>query len=70
MDGLGRLGIEDSIAANLIALDFSNAGSKQNYGIDVRDSSVNWINDLEKDKMYRNWPEGVMEMLRPTFPGM
>ena len=43
---------------------------KLNYGIDVRDTAVNWINDIEKDKMYNGWPEGVMEMLRPTFPGM
>ena len=69
LDGLGRLDIEDSIASKLIALDFTNAGSKQNYGIDVRDSAVNWVNDLEKDKMYKNWPDSVMEMLRPTFPG-
>ena len=69
LDGLGRLGVDDSKAAKLMTLDFSNSGSKQNYGIDVRDSAVNWINDLEKDKMYKNWPDSVMEMLRPTFPG-
>ena len=69
LDGLGRLEIEDAVAAKLVALDFSTK-DKQSYGIDVRDTAVNWINDLEKDKMYKNWPEGVMEMLRPTFPGM
>lgn len=40
------------------------------YGVDIRDTAVNWVNDLEKDKMYQGWPESVMEMLRPTFPGM
>ena len=69
LDGLGRLGISDEIASKLTSVDFSNA-NKASYGIDVRDTAVNWVNDLEKDKMYQGWPEGVMEILRPTFPGM
>jgi len=69
LDGLGRLGLSDEIASKLTSVDFSNS-NKLSYGIDVRDTAVNWINDLEKDKMYQGWPEGVMEMLRPTFPGM
>lgn len=69
LDGLGRLGISDAAATKLTSIDFSSNANKLNYGIDVRDTAVNWINDLEKDKMYQGWPEGVMEMLRPTFPG-
>ncbi len=69
MDGLGRLGIKDDVASKFTSLDFSTS-NKVSYGVDVRDTAVNWINDIEKDKMYQGWPEGVMEMLRPTFPGM
>jgi UDP-glucose:glycoprotein glucosyltransferase len=36
----------------------------------VRDTAVNWINDIEKDKIYATWPATVGELLRPTFPGM
>lgn len=68
LEGLGRLGLTDEQASHMISLDFS--GNKQTYGIDIRDSAVNWINDLERDKLYKGWPESVNEMLRPTFPGM
>ncbi len=68
LDGLGRLGLTDEQAAKMISLDLT--GSKQQYGVDVRDTAVNWINNLEKDKMYKGWPASVTEMLRPTFPGM
>ncbi|TNN23540.1 UDP-glucose:glycoprotein glucosyltransferase 1 [Liparis tanakae] len=29
-----------------------------------------WINDIENDSVYRNWPAGVQELLRATFPGV
>jgi UDP-glucose:glycoprotein glucosyltransferase len=70
LDGLGRLGLSDEQASKMISLDFSSGTNKPSYGIDIRDTAVNWINDLEKDKQYQGWPESVMEMLRPTFPGM
>jgi UDP-glucose:glycoprotein glucosyltransferase len=31
---------------------------------------VIWVNDLEVDKEYKRWGGSVMDMLRPTFPGM
>ncbi len=68
LDGLGRLGLSDEQARKLISQDF--ATDKQTYGIDIRDTAVNWINDIEKDKAYKNWPSSVTELLRPTFPGM
>ena len=68
LDGLGDLGLTDEQARRMISQDFS--ASKQTYGLDVRDSAVNWINDIEKDKLYKSWPDTVTELLRPTFPGM
>ena len=32
-----------------------------NYKI-FRDSAVNWINDIEKDNIYRGWPASVNEV--------
>lgn len=31
---------------------------------------MTWINDLENDANYKRWPASVMDLLRPTFPGM
>ena len=43
---------------------------KQDFQLDIRDGSVQYINDIEKDKMYRNWPSSLQDFLRPTYPGM
>lgn len=29
-----------------------------------------WINDLENDSQYKRWPDSLMDLLRPSFPGM
>lgn len=66
---------------SLLALDFltpsapsavgaSSASSGIEYALDIRDSAVLWVNDIETDKQYRRWSESLMELLRPTFPGM
>eukprot|EP00090_Calanus_glacialis_P019622 TRINITY_DN3011_c0_g1_i1.p1 TRINITY_DN3011_c0_g1~~TRINITY_DN3011_c0_g1_i1.p1 ORF type:complete len:1524 (+),score=468.92 TRINITY_DN3011_c0_g1_i1:46-4617(+) len=68
LGGLGSLGLTAKQTQSLMTLDL---GSKQQtYGVDVRDSAVHWINDIEKDKLYKGWPGTVQELLRPTFPGM
>lgn len=63
------LDVKGSIASDLLALDLSSSGAKE-FAIDIRDSSIIWINDLENDAQYRRWPASVMDLLRPTFPGM
>lgn len=40
------------------------------FAVDIRDSAIVWINDIEKDSKYRTWPQTVYELLRPSFPGM
>ncbi|TKR80881.1 hypothetical protein L596_014868 [Steinernema carpocapsae] len=40
------------------------------YAIDFRDGFPEYINDLDKDKMYRGWGNSVKMMLQPYFPGM
>lgn len=68
LDGLSRIGLKGPASGPLLALDF--ASQAKEFAIDVRDSSVIWINDLEADKEYKRWGGSVMDMLRPTFPGM
>lgn len=69
ISGVVRADIKGSIASDLLALDLSSSGSKE-FAIDIRDSSIIWVNDLENDAQYRRWPSSVMDLLRPTFPGM
>lgn len=69
LDGLNQIGLKGGAASGpLLALDF--ASQTKEFAIDIRDSSVIWINDLEVDNEYRRWGSSVMDMLRPTFPGM
>ncbi|KAK7864404.1 hypothetical protein R5R35_000446 [Gryllus longicercus] len=69
MEGLHKIGISQSQMSSLLALDFGGNNNGE-YAIDIRDSAVIWINDIETDKQYRRWSESLMELLRPTFPGM
>ena len=68
LGGLGRIGLDHKQVSALMALDLS--GKTGTYGVDVRDSAVNWVNNIEVDKMYRTWLDNIQEILRPTFPGM
>lgn len=68
LGGLGKLGLDHKQTSALMALDL--AGKEVTYGVDVRDTAVNWINNIEKDSLYKGWPDSVNELLRPTFPGM
>lgn len=58
-----------SIASDLLALDLSHPESIE-FAVDIRDTAINWINDIEQDAKYRTWPASVYELLRPSFPGM
>lgn len=61
--------IEGKLASDLLALDMSSSGGKE-FAIDIRDSAIMWINDLENDSQYKRWPNSLMDLLRPSFPGM
>lgn len=54
----------------LLGLDFGDDNNNQEFAIDIRDSAINWLNDLERDVKYSRWSTSLMELLRPTFPGM
>jgi len=56
--------------SKLLALDLSGGTDNQNFAMDIRDSAINWINDIENDSRYSNWSPSLTELLRPTFPGM
>lgn len=64
------LGISNKRMSKLLALDFGDDSNNQEFAIDIRDSAINWITDLERDIKYSRWSTSLMELLRPTFPGM
>lgn len=68
LDGLFKIGIKGPTAAPLLALDLSS--TSKDFAIDIRDSAITWINDIEKNSVYNRWPSSLMDLLRPTFPGM
>lgn len=67
---LHALGLSKKLINNLLALDFGDVYNWDEYGLDIRDSAITWLNDLENDERYRRWPASYMELLRPTYPGM
>ncbi|KAL7734467.1 hypothetical protein ACLKA6_010792 [Drosophila palustris] len=69
LESLHGNNVHGNLASALLALDL-NSASKREFAIDIRDTSVQWINDIEQDAQYRRWPPSVMDLLRPTFPGM
>lgn len=71
MEGLYKFGIMNERLTSLLALDFSDSGSSsQEFAMDLRDSAINWVNDIENDAKYSRWSSNLMDLLRPTFPGM
>nr|XP_022912908.1 UDP-glucose:glycoprotein glucosyltransferase [Onthophagus taurus] len=70
IDGLHSIGVGSSRLSSLLALDFGDSSSTQEFAIDIRDSAINWINDIENDAKYHRWSSNLMDLLRPTFPGM
>lgn len=61
--------IEGSVASDLLALDLSQPESIE-FAVDIRDSAIVWVNNIETDSKYRTWPATVYDLLRPSFPGM
>lgn len=68
--GLHSLGIRDEKLRSLLHLDFSESSGSSEFAIDIRDSAINWLNDIENDSKFRYWSSSLMDLLRPTFPGM
>lgn len=70
MNTLYALGLSKKLINRLMSLELGESYSWEEYGLDIRDTSIIWLNDLESDDRYRRWPSSYMELLRPTYPGM
>ncbi|XP_048151753.1 UDP-glucose:glycoprotein glucosyltransferase 2 isoform X4 [Corvus hawaiiensis] len=67
MHGLHELGIKGEILSKFMRLHIHP--TDDNYALDIRHSSIIWINNIEQDHSYSTWPASYQELLKPTFPG-
>ncbi|CAH2068789.1 unnamed protein product, partial [Iphiclides podalirius] len=70
MNTLHALGLPKKLINKLMSMELGEAYTWEEYGLDIRDTSITWLNDLENDDQYRRWPSSYMELLRPTYPGV
>ncbi|TSO88057.1 UDP-glucose:glycoprotein glucosyltransferase 2 [Bagarius yarrelli] len=68
LEGLYNLGIKGTTLGKFLCLPVSTA--VDTYALDIRHSAIMWVNDIETDSTYRNWPSSIQELLRATFPGV
>ncbi|XP_060625468.2 UDP-glucose:glycoprotein glucosyltransferase 2 isoform X2 [Anolis sagrei] len=68
MHGLHSFGIKGDILSKLMRLPVRS--NTDTYAIDIRHSSIIWINNIEKDQMYNKWPSSFQELLKPAYAGM
>ncbi|XP_008068885.1 UDP-glucose:glycoprotein glucosyltransferase 2-like, partial [Carlito syrichta] len=67
MNGLHNLGINGEDMSKFLKL--NSPVWKDTYILDIRHSSIMWINDLENDSLYVTWPTSCKEFLKPAFSG-
>ncbi|XP_045529662.1 UDP-glucose:glycoprotein glucosyltransferase [Pieris brassicae] len=70
MNTLHAIGLSKKLINKLMSLELGESFTWEEYGLDIRDTAITWLNDLETDERYRRWPASFMELLRPTYPGM
>ncbi|XP_069323188.1 UDP-glucose:glycoprotein glucosyltransferase 2 [Eulemur rufifrons] len=67
MNGLRNLGINGEDMSKFLKL--NPPVWEYTDVLDIRHSSIMWINNLETDGMYVSWPTSCQELLKPVFPG-
>ncbi|XP_058293999.1 UDP-glucose:glycoprotein glucosyltransferase 2 isoform X1 [Hylobates moloch] len=67
MNGLRNLGINGEHMSKFFKL--NSHIWEYTYVLDIRHSSIMWINDLENDDLYITWPTSCQKLLKPIFPG-
>nr|XP_037863749.1 UDP-glucose:glycoprotein glucosyltransferase 2 isoform X2 [Chlorocebus sabaeus] len=67
MNGLRNLGINGEDMSKFLKL--NSHIWEYTYVLDIRHSSIMWINDLENDDLYITWPTSCQKLLKPVSPG-
>ncbi|KAM6146019.1 LOW QUALITY PROTEIN: UDP-glucose:glycoprotein glucosyltransferase 2 [Phoenicopterus ruber ruber] len=68
MHGLHELGIKEEILSKFMRLHIHP--TDDSYALDIRHSSIIWVNNIEQDHSYSTWPASYQELLKPAFPGV
>ncbi|XP_010279853.1 PREDICTED: UDP-glucose:glycoprotein glucosyltransferase 2-like [Phaethon lepturus] len=68
MHGLHELGIKEEILSKFMRLHIHPTDNS--YALDIRHSSIIWVNNIEQDHSYSTWPASYQELLKPSFPGV
>ncbi|XP_074994430.1 UDP-glucose:glycoprotein glucosyltransferase 2 isoform X3 [Calonectris borealis] len=68
MHGLHELGIKEEILSKFMRLHIHP--TDDSYALDIRHSSIIWVNNIEQDHSYSTWPASYQELLKPAFSGV
>ncbi|KAF6717389.1 UDP-glucose:glycoprotein glucosyltransferase 1 [Oryzias melastigma] len=68
LEGLHNLEIKGEHQGKLLSLPVNTVDDS--YALDIRHPAIMWMNDIENDQIYQNWPSSLQELLRATFPGV
>ena len=68
VEGLHKIGVPPQYVSSLLSLDMNPPASQ--YAVDIRDSAIHFVNDIEKDSQYKRWSSNIMELLLPSYPGV
>ena len=66
--GFYALGFKREYLSLMTKLDLSDESVQ--YALDYRQAFPEYINDLDRDKMYKDWGNSVQMLIQPYFPGM
>nr|XP_034354958.1 UDP-glucose:glycoprotein glucosyltransferase 2 isoform X2 [Arvicanthis niloticus] len=67
LSGLKSLGLNEEEMSRFLKL--NSPVRDYDFVLDIRHSSIVWINDLENDALYINWPTSCWEFLKPVLHG-
>ncbi|XP_007441084.1 UDP-glucose:glycoprotein glucosyltransferase 2, partial [Python bivittatus] len=65
---LHSLGIKGDLPSKFMRL--AAQAQDASYALDIRHSSIVWVNNIETDPMYNKWPSSFQELLKPAYAGM
>ncbi|RVE57954.1 hypothetical protein OJAV_G00204330 [Oryzias javanicus] len=68
LEGLHNLEIKGEHQGKLLSLPVNSVDDS--YALDIRHPAIMWMNNIENDHIYQNWPSSLQELLRATFPGV